>query len=740
MNDELHFYKDINISRARTGARILYTVTSFTRTISENRFLFSACLSGTLLFLSAVSDTAGLYARQPGCPALFFILVFQTAVLFLFFASAAIGRKISFRFNSSLSTGMRDSWFFLSLFNMYAIFFMPLPGPGKPGKMLMASCCFIALLAAAVAVYIKKIAPKKLPELDIPLILEADKPVDARACGSHDKKKIQINGDTRNAFLCVIGEPLRLTLAPGTCKYKIAVGMREKRIAGPAKEVLVEIHFIKRGDSREKIFSRVMAPLKDKNDRSWLEAGIEFGEEWADREKDIVIETHPLAEGSRETRGDKKIFCVAEPRKSPPARPRKIILIILDGVRADHIGNYGYARNTTPNIDRLAGEGVRFTAAMVQGEWTLPSFMSMLTGMYPSAHNVYHHSSYHVLNRGISTLPEILRAGGFITRCFFTHKRLMSFPGFARGFDSHYFEQCDKDTGRATADQVTDKALDLLEFHKDDDLFLMLHYFDTHQPCDPVPPFSVLFDKKYDREITKNVRRSLMKRGGGFDRKDIDNLAARYDAEIYRADLKVGVIMDYLKQTGRYDDSTIVVTSDHGMLLNDHGSMTRISLFDETVRVPFIIKFPRHFEAYKDVRAVDDIIEANIDIMPTLLDIAGLKIPDNVQGKSRAVPGPGGKDYAVSESLYGKDYMVSLRDATHRFTFRSVFDIRSFSNFREDEASEALYKVSGDGPEKPKDLSDCGDLRNKYRKKINAHIQKNLEINRNISKKGDTRD
>ncbi|MCK4852175.1 MAG: sulfatase, partial [Candidatus Omnitrophica bacterium] len=489
----------------------------------------------------------------------------------------------------------------MSVFNVYSVYLLPFFDDRPVSGFLLLSGLAAAAAGCLYLYYEKRVAVKKQPDLDIPCALEADEAVDFIVRGEAVRKKIQINGDTRDAFILGPGEEVELTLLAKARNIKFAVGVRELSGQGRFPGTGVKVFEKKDGSERILLYAGHMDPSGDHNARNWAEVDLELPAGGEERERSIVVSADPRDRSVKD--GPERSLCFAGPRISGRSAPRKIILIVLDAVRADHVGCYGYARGLTPNIDELAGAGTRFSNAIVQGEWTLPSFMSMLTGMYPSAHHVYHHTRYHSLDKKVRTLPGVLRKNGFMTRSYFTHKRLMSHFGFARGFDSHLFRQCDKQWNTATADDVTDRALDMLEFHKHDDLFLMAHYFDTHQPCDPPSPYSGMFDKLYGSKVRKNVRQVLLEgKGQGFDEKDLYNLIARYDAEIFKVDLKVGIIVDHLKRTGQYDDAMIIVTADHGMLLNDHGSLTRITLFDETVRVPFIVKYPGPMNIEKGAR------------------------------------------------------------------------------------------------------------------------------------------
>ncbi len=733
MTDDLHFFKDIHISRTQKGARFLNIFADFRRAAKNNRVLFFLFLSATVFtsistakFLGALLGTVFSFSDQ--------IMIFEVVLMLFCLACLKGAVKISSRFRCRMDVSIRDSWFFLFAFNVYFVTFLPFFTNAPVLGFLVSSLAVAGTFSVLYVFYVKKIAVKKQPDLEIPGTVKADDPVDFMVSGSHTREKVQINGDTRDAFLMDIDGKIKMELPPDAKKIKFAIGVRES-IKKPAyNAVIIKVSELNVDGEENLIYSKYLETSPDNNTRSWSEVSADLVGQDPSRSRHIVVKVEASGNGAP-LDGDERRYCFSGPRLSGKSKPRKVILIVADAVRSDHVGCYGYGRPITPNIDSLAKDGVSFDTAFTQGQLTLPSFMSMLTGMYPTSHHVYHSQHYSMLGEATATLPEILRKNGFVTRSYFTHRRLMSHFGFAKGFDSHLFRQYDKEWNIATADDVTNKALDMLEFHKDDDLFQMIHFFDTHQPCDPPAPFSEVFDKTYGRKIIKDVRHELMKgKKTGFDEADLNNLIARYDTEISRVDMKIGILMDRLKREGHYEDAMIIVTADHGMLLNDQGSLTDMTLFDEIVKVPFIVKFPESAEVSKGVPVEDSVIEANIDIMPTVLDVCGIDVPPTVQGKSvfPLAKGEGSmKEYAISESLFDDIYSVSLRDQRYRYTFKTEFDILKFNNYRESRTEEHVFKADARMPESDVDQNEKATFVNKYKTVVEQHIKQSLDMNNN---------
>ncbi len=729
MIDDLHFFSDVHISKRRKLALLISAAFELAAAVRNDKVIFAFFIGGVFSLSLSATRVLEFLAKRDFTLIEWFI-VFQGALFALVLLSYHIGVKVSFRFKSKLRVGFRDSWFFLSSFNVLILSLLPMFKEAPVKGVVFASGAALVVIGIYLLFYERKVAVKKQPDLDIPGVLEADVPVDITGCGAGDMKKVQINGDTRDAFLLAPSEERTLSFPGGTRRVKFAVGIRESSRAELLGEAVLTVSDVSDGPEGAVIYSKCLEARSENFNKAWREVALDLPGTSSAKEVKLRVKIEP---DKRVTvRSGDNAYSVTAPRVSGKKSPRKIIFIVMDAVRADHVGCYGYNRATTGNIDRFAEDSVRFDSAFVQGDWTLSAFMSMLTSMYPSAHHVYHDEVYHSLNKDVLTLPAALRKEGFITRGYFTHKRVMSHFGFARGFDSHIFRQCDKRWNIATAEDVTARAIDMMEFHNDDDLFLMLHYFDTHQPCDPPAPYSEMFDKAYGRKIIDNVRRKLSEnKSAGFDSKDLVNFIARYDSEIYQVDAKIGTILEHLKRKGHYDDAMVVITADHGMLLGDHGSLTEITLFDETVKVPLIIKFPEHLRAAKGIVVNKDVVEANIDIMPTMLDAYGFAIPATVQGKSMLSDCGLAEDsnfrrrkgFAVSESLFGGTYSVSLREKSGRYTFKTKFDVTNFGNYKEDHVAEQVFRGYDNAAEtEMTSEEDRMRLIAKYRPVIKKHI------------------
>ncbi len=296
-----------------------------------------------------------------------------------------------------------------------------------------------------------------------------------------------------------------------------------------------------------------------------------------------------------------------------PARAQKpnILLITLDTTRADRMGFLGSKKGLTPNLDKVARDGVVFTRAYAQAPITTVSHATIFTGTYPQLHKVNDFGKR--IPASVPVLSELLKRQGYRTAAFVGSIILdptggAMAPGFDRGFDVYsagYRRRQPGDdrykTMERRADEVVGRALAWLEKNPGGPFFVWLHIWDPHEPYQPPPVYA----KKYPR--------------------------APYDAEIAYSDAMLGRLFDALRARKLYDPAAIAVTADHGESLGDHGENTHgMFLYDETIHVPLVLKLPAARAAGTRV----DSRVGHVDLAPSLLDAAGLPAPPQMQGQS----------------------------------------------------------------------------------------------------------
>ena len=299
-----------------------------------------------------------------------------------------------------------------------------------------------------------------------------------------------------------------------------------------------------------------------------------------------------------------------------------VLLIGIDALRTDHVSAYGYPRKTTPNIDALAGNSLFIENCYSTAPWTLPSFFSMLTSVYPSIHQYGTNFTGIVLPQfgvaniwtigtispdyGIKTLAETLANQDYYTAAFINNPFLSMEHEMDRGFDS--FNQYGP-----TSVEGNQQILPWLEQHQDEKFFLFIHIMDPH-----------------DYSIRQAAVSKIPRRFGEAGGDDLQTAIDRYDTIVHFCDEQIGRLIAHLR-TLHLDRSTLVIiTSDHGEELRDHGGAGHgHSLYDELLRVPLIFHLPGKLPA----EAVSELV-STVDIAPTILDLLGLPLPSYYQGQS----------------------------------------------------------------------------------------------------------
>jgi arylsulfatase A-like enzyme len=308
-------------------------------------------------------------------------------------------------------------------------------------------------------------------------------------------------------------------------------------------------------------------------------------------------------------------------------RRPNVLLISIDSLRADHLGCCGYPRDTSPTLDSLATAGCLFGKAIAQSSWTLPSHTSIFTSLYLSSHGV--NSPHDALTPDATTLAETLREAGYLTGAIITGGPLLPVYGLNQGFD-YYDATCFTDMFDDVRDPCTHaRAVGWLDRYGESPFFLFVHYWDVHHSYIPPPPYDEMFDPGYEgpvdgRHILKLIPSNLPPR-------DLEHLVALYDGEIAHTDRYVGLLLRELKSRGLSDKTLVIVTSDHGDELLEHGGTGHgHTVYQELIHVPLIWIDP-YSHPCKD--PVDYIVQT-IDIAPSVLDRLDLPVPPSMEGTS----------------------------------------------------------------------------------------------------------
>jgi arylsulfatase A-like enzyme len=317
-------------------------------------------------------------------------------------------------------------------------------------------------------------------------------------------------------------------------------------------------------------------------------------------------------------------------------RARGVLLISVDTLRRDHVGAYGYPKPTTPRFDALGHRGILCEDAVSTSSWTLPAHLSLLTSVSPVVHGGV--DAAHGFNHQVPTLASTLRKAGFATRAVTSHLYVSGVYGLDEGFDHLDFHQDRKAT------DVANRAMDLLDRFGDRPFFIFLHFYDPHWHYDPPEHTRRLFEGSYAGTLTGLWQDFSRKRPEDLGPGDLDHLLALYDGEIRYVDDEVGRIFDHMKLRGLDRGTLVVFTSDHGEEFLDHGSWEhQKTLYEEVIRVPLMVAGPGISPRREPAQA------SLLDVVPTILDWAGVAAEAPLEGLSLLSPLPGRELYGETE-------------------------------------------------------------------------------------------
>lgn len=422
---------------------------------------------------------------------------------------------------------------------------------------------------------------------------------------------------------------------PSNAELSFAAGISRKHHKyGPVRfEVEIE------GKS---IFDRTLDPIRVPEDVDWA-PHEESLDAFAGKLIEIVFRTTAIGTGATPPEpiecgfGIPTIATTEQRARTTADRDHpNLLYIVVDTVRADHLSAYGYERATSPNLDRFAAEGIRYETPVSAAPWTWPATASLLTGLYPFTHGVTYHDSCY-LPSSADTLAEVLQAEG-VTTFGLSANPLVCIPqNFHQGFE--YFEEAFQER----ADVITDRFLAWLDGRGEQRFFAYLHYFDPHYPYDP--PDGLRYVEEVlgrpvpaDESPTYQAMRSMPKGKGvtGYlehaDKAAI--ITALYDAEIRYWDEQLGRLRATLEERGILENTIVVVTSDHGEEMFDHGRVGHsLTLHDELTVVPLVIWYPPRLES----RLVRSVVET-ASLPGRLAVMMGADVPDSGKRASEIAP------------------------------------------------------------------------------------------------------
>ncbi len=309
--------------------------------------------------------------------------------------------------------------------------------------------------------------------------------------------------------------------------------------------------------------------------------------------------------------------CDSKNKQSEQSKPN-VLVILIDTLRADHLGFNGYERDTSPVIDKFASENLNFKYAYSSSVWTPPSVASLFTGVYASIHGhmplksedaLRAQGKFSKVDDGFTTLAEVYQSNGYDTACISANPMVHKNYGLSQGFTNFY------SPGRETAEKINKRTLKYLTDIRDKSkpFFLYLQYIDPHHPYSPPAPYDSMFSgplkaREYDEKMLKYI--------------------GRYDGEIKYTDDKVGEIFKWLRENKLYDDMVIMLLSDHGEQFMERGYLGHADkLHTEEAQIPFILKA-------KNQKGEVKVPVSLVDAYPTLLEASGLSFTSKINGVS----------------------------------------------------------------------------------------------------------
>lgn len=379
-------------------------------------------------------------------------------------------------------------------------------------------------------------------------------------------------------------------------------------------------------------------------------------------------------------------------RTAPPPAAPDVLFLVVDALRADHVGAYGYARPTTPFIDSLAQRGALFERAYAPANLTRMSVPSYFASVYPSVHGIRGRDQY--ADPALLMIAEILKQHGYDTGAWMPNPSLQFFYRFHYGFDVYYDmdavlprwrdESLPMHRRWETAESIRRSVLEWLDARRDIErpVFAYLHYRDVHAPYVAPPRYNAMFEtlERPSRPLPEGLfqRRNWAYLKLSDDGNDLSHYRMRYDAEIRYTDDQIRELFDALEQRGRLRNTLVILTADHGEAFLEHDQLDHgHTLYEELVRVPLIVVPPGDAPQPRRLEGLTELI----DLAPTILDYVGAAAPASFQGQSlrpriEARPGARARDVVFVE---GPEWVAARNDRWKVHIRRSSGEARLYN-------------------------------------------------------------
>lgn len=416
-------------------------------------------------------------------------------------------------------------------------------------------------------------------------------------------------------------------------------------------------------------------------------------------------------------------------QESSASEKPDVLVLVLDQLRADQLHCYGNPRQDSPNIDRLAQRGARFSHYFTVASWTSPSFGSLHTSLYPSKHGVtlFWRPGMPLINKDIPMLAQDFKYHGYYTTAF-VNNGLAGEQLTGRGFDEYYEAQrsaqdvniTERLAGNSlyTAPSTTEHVLAWLNKHQSQRFFLYVHFMEPHSPYDP-PPQDDLYKSDAYPYMTQTgydvARGALLRLAMLGDQKAIERLYQLYDGKIHFVDRYVGQILDRLRTLGLDQKTVVLLTSDHGELLYSHPkdflTFDHRSLYDTDLHIPLIVAGP----GVPEGRIING-LGSNVDTAPTLLNLAGLPDLPDAEGHS-LTPLIEGKTQSINQYVYAEEDVAIPMRSVRSAHYKLILNLWT--------GKEQLFDLERD----PSELTDVTQANLDVVKKLDARLRAWMQAN-----------
>lgn len=482
-------------------------------------------------------------------------------------------------------------------------------------RFLTASSLFLTLLAAAPADAAEEMAFDLLDAVSSDPSRPAG--VDALLRGAHGQTRAAI----RMKIPAAAEYPVTIP-ADGALRFGLAVSANAFLVESPHLAIPVRARVLfraEKGGQDVVLYDREIDLKNRPADRGWFEEEIDLAT--------VTGQTGRLRfETSSQATEDAAGITLAywsTPRIGLPRAARtspNLLFVTIDCLRADHVGAWGYPKPTTPNIDALGREGIRFPRTYANAPMTLPSIPQIFTS------EIFPDRDQEILTDPIAGagIPNAAFVNNAWIPLWLSQGQHASPPGT---FDRIV-------SGELDARAISDLAIEWLGQHQDGRFALYLHYLDAHTPYRPPPELLQIFsDPSYQGTVGNTFDDEEGAAAGRYDRADREQILALYDAGIRYVDRELGRVIEELRRTRRLEDTLVVISADHGEEFWDHGSFFHgQSLYDELLHIPLIVRLPGAAQA----GTVDERLVRGIDLAPSILDWMGLEVPAGFAGTALA--------------------------------------------------------------------------------------------------------